>query len=118
MYFPVGGRIFRPSYLKIVDFIESLPTRPIVSAFTATATEEVKTDIECILRLRNPKVVVTGFDRENLYYSVEYVAGKKKDDFVTDYMDKHPDESGIIYVCDQKKMWIIYTKSYLPGAFR
>lgn len=104
------GQDFRPSYLKIVDFIESLPTRPIVSAFTATATEEVKTDIECILRLRNPKVVVTGFDRENLYYSVEYVAGKKKDDFVTDYMDKHPDESGIIYCATRKNVDNLYEK--------
>lgn len=104
------GQDFRPSYLKIVDFIESLPTRPIVSAFTATATEEVKMDIECILRLRNPKVVVTGFDRENLYYSVEYVAGKKKDDFVTDYMDKHPDESGIIYCATRKNVDNLYEK--------
>ncbi len=104
------GQDFRPSYLKIVDFIESLPTRPIVSAFTATATEEVKTDIECILRLRNPKVVVTGFDRENLYYSVEYVAGKKKDDFVTDYMDKHPYESGIIYCATRKNVDNLYEK--------
>lgn len=104
------GQDFRPSYLKIVDFIENLPVRPIVSAFTATATEEVKTDIECILRLKKPKVVVTGFDRENLYYSVEYVAGKKKDDFVADYIDKHPDESGIIYCATRKNVDNLYEK--------
>ena len=60
------GQDFRPSYVKIVDYINSLPARPVVSAFTATATNEVKTDIECILRLDNPKVVITGFDRKNV----------------------------------------------------
>lgn len=102
------GQDFRPSYLKIVTFIECLPKRPIVSAFTATATEEVKTDIECILRLINPQVVVTGFDRENLYYSVEHVAEKHKDDFVTDYIDAHPDESGIIYCATRKNVDALY----------
>lgn len=102
------GQDFRPSYLKIVEFIERLPKRPIVSAFTATATEEVKTDIECILRLRDPQVVVTGFDRENLYYSVEYVAGRRKDDFVTDYLDAHPGESGIIYCATRKNVDALY----------
>lgn len=102
------GQDFRPSYLKIVTFIECLPKRPIVSAFTATATEEVKTDIECILRLRDPQVVVTGFDRENLYYSVEYVAGRRKDEFVTDYLDAHPDESGIIYCATRKNVDALY----------
>lgn len=102
------GQDFRPSYLKIVTFIERLSKRPIVSAFTATATEEVKTDIECILRLRNPQVVVTGFDRENLYYSVEYVAGRRKDDFVTHYLDAHPDESGIIYCATRKNVDALY----------
>jgi ATP-dependent DNA helicase RecQ len=61
------GQDFRPGYLKIVDFIQSLPERPVVSAFTATATEEVKDDIACILKLQNPDLVVTGFDRKNLY---------------------------------------------------
>ena len=91
------GQDFRPSYLKIVDFIDSLPNRPIVSAFTATATKEVKTDIECILKLDRPNITVTGFDRENLYYRVEHLTGKQKDRFVADYIAKHPDESGIIY---------------------
>lgn len=60
------GQDFRPSYLKIVEFIKQLPVRPIVSAFTATATKEVKEDILCILNLINPHVVITGFDREKL----------------------------------------------------
>lgn len=102
------GQDFRPSYLKIVDFIERLPKRPIVSAFTATATEEVITDIECILRLSDPQVMVTGFDRENLYYSVENVAGRRKDDFVTDYLGTHPEESGIIYCATRKNVDALY----------
>ena len=57
------GQDFRPSYLKIVDFIKELPKRPILSAFTATATEEVKEDVLCILGLADPNLVVTGFDR-------------------------------------------------------
>ena len=93
------GQDFRPSYLKIVDFIDSLPERPVVSAFTATATSEVKTDIECILKLKSPKLVVTGFDRKNLYYSVEHLSGKKKE---------HMDESGIIYCATRKNVDKLY----------
>lgn len=62
------GQDFRPSYLKIVDFIDGLRKRLIVSAFTAIATEEVKNDISCVLKLSDPKIVVTGFDCENLYF--------------------------------------------------
>ena len=78
------GQDFRPSYVKIVDFVKNLPGRPIVSAFTATATEEVKNDILCTLNLEDPKVVITGFDRKNLYYSVENI--RRKDDFVMDHI--------------------------------
>lgn len=96
------GQDFRPSYLKIIDFIDSLRNRPIVSAFTATATEEVKTDIACVLKLKNPKVVVTGFDRENLYYDVKKL--KNKDGYVLDYIKSHPNESGIIYATTKKRV--------------
>ncbi|MDE6924064.1 MAG: ATP-dependent DNA helicase, partial [Acetatifactor sp.] len=88
--------------LKIVDFIKNLSRRPIVSAFTATATEEVKEDILCILNLVEPNVTITGFDRENLYYSVETV--RRKDDFVIDHIEKHPEESGIIYCATRKNV--------------
>jgi ATP-dependent DNA helicase RecQ len=111
------GQDFRPSYLKIVDFIRTLPKRPIVSAFTATATEEVKEDILCILSLMNPNVTVTGFDRENLYYSVENRA--RKDDFVMDYIEKHPSESGIIYCATRKnvdKLFEALTKRGVPAT--
>ncbi len=96
------GQDFRPSYLKIVDLIERLPGRPVVSAFTATATPEVRTDISCVLKLREPELVMTGFDRENLYYSVEFQ--KKKDDFVCDYIAAHPKDSGIIYCATRKNV--------------
>lgn len=102
------GQDFRPSYLKIVDFIDSLPERPVVSAFTATATSEVKTDIECILKLKSPKLVVTGFDRKNLYYSVEHLSGKKKDAYIAAYIKEHMDESGIIYCATRKNVDKLY----------
>ena len=96
------GQDFRPSYLKILDFIDSLPRRPIVSAFTATATREVKDDIVCTLRLHDPKVLVTGFDRPNLYFQVERT--RRKDDFVIQYLRSHPGESGIIYCATRKNV--------------
>lgn len=106
------GQDFRPSYLKIVDFIDGQRKRPIVSAFTATATEEVKNDISCVLKLKNPKIVVTGFDRENLDFDVETI--KKKDDYVMEYIQKHPDDSGIIYCATRKNVDALY--ELLSGA--
>ena len=108
------GQDFRPSYLKIVDFINILPNRPIISAFTATATEEVKNDISCILKLQSPNVVVTGFDRENLYYSVESM--KQKDDFVTEYVQKHAQESGIIYCSTRKNVETLHDLLFKKGV--
>ncbi|MBQ9360619.1 MAG: DNA helicase RecQ [Lachnospiraceae bacterium] len=100
------GQDFRPSYLKIVDFIDRFRQRPVVSAFTATATEEVKTDISCVLKLKEPKVVVTGFDRENLYFDVE--ATRKKGDYVLKYIKEHPDDSGIIYCATRRNVDALY----------
>ncbi len=100
------GQDFRPSYLKIVDFIDGLSKRPIVSAFTATATEEVKNDISCVLKLKAPKIVVTGFDRENLYFDVETI--RKKDDYVLEYIRNHPEDSGIIYCATRKNVNSLY----------
>lgn len=100
------GQDFRPSYLKIVEFVNGLEKRPILSAFTATATNEVKNDIACVLGLRTPKVVITGFDRENLYYRVENSV--KKDRFVVDYIKQHSDESGIIYCATRKNVDAVY----------
>ena len=100
------GQDFRPSYLKIVDFIKGLTKRPIVSAFTATATPEVKNDIACVLNLINPDIVTTGFDRENLYYSVERT--KNKDEFIIDYISSHPNDSGIIYAATRNNVDSLY----------
>lgn len=94
------GQDFRPSYLKIVEFIGQLPKRPIVSAFTATATKEVRDDIIDILQLQEPTVMTTGFDRSNLYFG----AASPKDRYgaVRNYLQNHPDDSGIIYCLTRK----------------
>lgn len=96
------GQDFRPSYLRIVEFIHSLPSRPVLTAFTATATETVMTDIQRLLELENPKVLVTGFDRPNLYFAVEHPS--KKDDYVLNFLREHPGESGIIYCATRKNV--------------
>lgn len=94
------GHDFRPSYRNILNFTNSLRIKPIISAFTATATPEVKIDIINLLGLKQPNVFVTGFDRPNLYFSV--LRGEVKDKFVIDYVKKHQDEAGIIYVGTRK----------------
>ena len=108
------GQDFRPSYVKIVDFIRKLGRRPVVSAFTATATENVRDDILRTLQLANPNVVVTGFDRENLYYSVEHI--REKDDFILDYIEKHPSDSGIIYCATRKNVDKLYEELFKRGV--
>ena len=100
------GQDFRPSYLKILQFLKELDRRPVLSAFTATATEKVKEDILCVLGLKDPAVLVTGFDRKNLYFAVENT--RKKDAYVQTYIREHPKESGIIYCATRKnvdKLW-------------
>lgn len=94
------GQDFRPSYLKIVDFIRQLPVRPVVSAFTATATAEVRDDIMDILMLRQPEVLTTGFDRGNLYFGV--LSPKDKYAALVNYLERHKGESGIIYCITRK----------------
>lgn len=94
------GQDFRPSYLKIHQFLNLLEKRPIVGAFTATATKEVRTDMIEILELQNPKIVTTGFNRENLYFEVQRL--KDKLSFVGAYIKRHSNESGIIY-CNTRK---------------
>ncbi len=96
------GQDFRPSYLEIARFIDELPVRPVVAAFTATATERVRADIIQMLGLRRPETVVTGFDRTNLYFGVEEMGDKAKAVWIRDYARAHADESGIIY-CSTRK---------------
>lgn len=100
------GQDFRPSYLNIVKLIETLPKRPMVSAFTATATENVKDDIVCVLRLNQPVTLVTGFNRENLYFEVN--ESKNKTDKLFEYIHIHKDESGIIYCATRKNVEKVY----------
>ncbi|MBP3208365.1 MAG: DNA helicase RecQ [Oscillospiraceae bacterium] len=107
------GQDFRPSYLKIVDFVDRLPNRPVVAGFTATATEEVRNDICCVLKLQNPKTVIIGFDRENLYFEV--VESRKKDDYVLTYLKAHPADSGIIYCATRKNVDSLYEKLIREG---
>ncbi len=100
------GHDFRLSYRRISDFIKSLPKRPIVTAFTATASEEVRTDIINLLCLENPDYYITGFDRENL--SINIVKSSSKNKYILDYIQNHKNESGIIYVATRKEVENIY----------
>lgn len=104
------GQDFRPSYLEIAGFLARLPRRPIVSAFTATATERVKNDIVASLGLNNPVTMVTGFDRPNLFFRVvTRKGGSQKDNSIINYVKKHEDESGIIYCATKKNVDKLYT---------
>lgn len=100
------GQDFRPSYLHIVQFVKQLPRRPILSAFTATATGEVKDDIICVLGLKNPKTLVTGFDRQNLFFSVEHPKSRTR--YLQHYVADHEKESGIIYCATRKNVEKVY----------
>ena len=94
------GQDFRPSYLKIVDFIGRMKARPVVAAFTATATKEVKEDIISILMLREPALMTTGFDRQNLYFGV--MTPKNRYETIRSYLESHRKDSGIIYCLTRK----------------
>ena len=103
------GQDFRPSYLEIADFLAKLSDRPVVSAFTATATERVKQDIAASLHLQNPVTVVTGFDRPNLFFRVvNRKGGKETDNSIINYVKRHEDESGIIYCATKKNVDSVY----------
>lgn len=96
------GQDFRPSYLKIITFVESLANRPIVGAFTATATNDVKEDIKKILRLENPFEITTGFDRPNLFFGV--IKSSSKDEKLIDLIRERGDRSGIVYCATRKNV--------------
>lgn len=100
------GHDFRPSYREIANVILNLKTRPIVTAFTATATEIVKNDIIDLLKLDNPFTLTTGFDRKNLHFAVKYPENRK--DFIIDYLKQHEDDSGIIYCLTRKTVDSLY----------
>lgn len=100
------GHDFRTSYRKISQFINSLEYRPIVTAFTATASIEVRNDIVNLLELNNPKLFITGFDRENLTITIEKASNKNK--YLLEYINNHKTESGIIYAATRKEVDKIY----------
>lgn len=101
------GHDFRPSYVEIAKTISNLKTRPVVAAFTATATQRVKEDIINLLHLSNPYVLTTGFDRPNLLFSVQ--SPENKDAFIFDYLkSKNPQTSGIIYCLTRKIVDSLY----------
>ena len=91
------GQDFRPAYLRIRDFIDALPVRPVVAAFTATATRRVRRDIIAKLGLREPKCVVTGFDRPNLFLDVIRLPDARKNAWICRYVIGNPQDSGIVY---------------------
>ncbi len=97
------GQDFRSSYLGIGEFIDALPDRPTVAAFTATATERVRRDIVKLLGLRDPKIVVTGFDRDNLYFDMLKLTTREKANWIARYVAEHADESGIVYCATRKE---------------
>ncbi len=94
------GQDFRPSYLRIADFLDSLPVRPVVGAFTATATDAVKADIASLLGLRDPLQLTTGFDRPNLFFAVS--RPKRKTAYLLDFLFARPTQSGIVYCATRK----------------
>lgn len=113
------GHDFRPSYRRILPFIKSLASRPVVTAFTATATDEVKRDIIKLLAMRNSGVFVMGFDRQNLSFSV--VRGDNKKDFVTEFLADSKGQAGIIYAATRKEVDNLYNylskKGYPTGRY-
>lgn len=113
------GHDFRPSYRGIGAFIRSLTSRPIIGAFTATATTSVTKDIINLLSLDKPDIYVTGFDRKNLLFTV--VRGENKQDFTLNYITANKDQSGIIYAATRKEVDNLYTllqkKGYSVGKY-
>ena len=108
------GHDFRPSYRLIGEWLNSLPKRPIVGAFTATATKYVENDIKKLLGLDKANVYVTGFDRPNLSFSV--IRTPKRMDYVVHYVRQHANENGIIYCATRKDVDRVYENLTRAGV--
>ncbi len=108
------GQDFRPHYLKIADFCARLPRRPVVCAFTATATGEVRRDIRKLLALNNPYETVTGFDRPNLHFDV-ITAGADKYNYLLRAVARNRGRSGIIYCATRKQVEDVCEKLCAEG---
>lgn len=113
------GHDFRPSYRSIAPLIRNLSPRPIISAFTATATEDVKNDVVRLLGLKDPDIYTTGFDRENLFFSV--IRGENKKDYILKYVEDNRESVGVIYAATRKEVDSIYEllkiKGYSVGKY-
>ena len=113
------GHDFRPSYRNISRLIQQFDKRPVVAAFTATATVEVGKDVRELLMLDSPKTYVMGFDRSNLHFSV--VKGANKDKYINDFLKSHIGQSGIIYAATRKEADRLYdmlnAKGYCAGRY-
>ncbi|GIP47282.1 ATP-dependent DNA helicase RecQ [Paenibacillus sp. J53TS2] len=107
------GHDFRTSYLAVSPFVESLPQRPILAAFTATATPEVMDDMVRLLRLADPAVFVTGLGRDNLAMSV--LRGENKREFVLNYTNTHAHQPGIVYAATRKEVDDLYERLRRAG---
>ena len=109
------GHDFRPSYCAIKDWIAALPRRPVVGAFTATATEKVKEDMMTLLGLEKERIFIGGFDRPNLYFRV--VRTNRKLDFALAYVQQHQEDSGIIYAATRKEVDRVYEELTRRGIW-
>ncbi len=107
------GQDFRPSYMKIPEFLQRLPYRPVVSAFTATATAQVRDDIIKMLGLHEPYCITTGFDRENLYFGV--IHPKDKYGEVKRLVEENKDKSGIVYCSTRKNVEAVCDRLIADG---
>ena len=113
------GQDFRPSYTGIAAFVAALPRRPVVAAYTATATARVRADIIELLGLRNPFTQVTGFDRPNLYFGVEELGEGAKASRIVGYAQAHAGESGIVYCSTRKavdELWDELRRAGVPAT--
>jgi ATP-dependent DNA helicase RecQ len=113
------GHDFRPSYLSIGAWIETLPRRPVVAAFTATATPRVQKDIIKLLGLEQPLILINSFDRPNLYFSIH--KGVDRTRFINRYLKEHPNYAGIVYAATRKEVESLFkeleAQGYMVGKY-
>lgn len=107
------GHDFRPAYQLIGQFLKTMPHRPVVGAFTATATKAVERDIKVLLGLENAQVHITGFDRPNLHFAVARLSQRM--DYIADYVKAHQEQSGVIYCITRKDVEKVYQNLVKAG---